>query len=234
MLVSIVFKLFRKLISQVFKTQVYFSNPSIINSISIKIHVKLESVHKRKPRKTWNTAWVAQMETTKRGTTLHCHHTPSWPTLVIDQDLERKSTTRMKKPTQRPRELDFNRCRHHLGDLFGCLCGLGFVRKISLVWSLYFLSSWVSDFDLSLFFVFVFGFLCLIFLCFFVFMGVVVWSFSVFCLMACVRFCVSSFDFWVFVELEFYRLKFHVNFDTNQVYDTWFVTMSSSLKHSKC
>ena len=165
MLVSIVFKLFRKLISQVFKTQVYFSNPSIINSISIKIHVKLESVHKRKPRKTWNTAWEAQMETTKRGTTLHCHHTPSWPTLVIDQDLERKSTTRMKKPTQRPRELDFNRCRHHLGDLSGCLCGLGFVRKISL---------------------------------FFVFMGIRLWSFSVFCL----RVWVSLFDISLFFCLH--------------------------------
>ena len=52
LLVSIVSKLFKKLTSRVFKTRVYYSNSSITYSISMKIHVELESVrlkfHKRK------------------------------------------------------------------------------------------------------------------------------------------------------------------------------------------
>ena len=112
----------------------------------------------------------------------------------------------MKKPTQRPPELDFNHRRHcHLGliSLVCCFClrGLGFVRKISLVWSICFLSSWIYGFDLSLFFVFlfwvslffVFVFWVSLFFCLCEFHGLI----FVFCLFACVRLCVSSSDFWV-------------------------------------
>ena len=44
LLVSIVSKLFRKLTSQVLETQFYCSNSSITELISMKIHVKIESV----------------------------------------------------------------------------------------------------------------------------------------------------------------------------------------------
>ena len=132
--------------------------------------------------------------------TLHCYRIPSWPTLVIDQDPERKSTTRMKKPTQRPQKLDFNCCPRHLVliSLVCCFClrGLGFVRKISLFFV--FMGFWVWSFSVFC----LCGFLYLIFLCFFVFVG-----FMVFCLFACVHLCVWSFDLWVF-----YRLEFPMNF----------------------
>ena len=52
LLVSIVSKPFKKLTSRIFKTQVYCNNSSITYSISMKIHVELESVrlkfHKRR------------------------------------------------------------------------------------------------------------------------------------------------------------------------------------------
>ena len=49
---SIVSKLFRKLTSQ---DWVHYSNSSIKDLISMKIHIELESFHKRKPKnqKTW-------------------------------------------------------------------------------------------------------------------------------------------------------------------------------------
>ena len=160
---------------------------------------------------------------------------PEGPT-VIDQDLERKSTTRMKKPTQRPRELDFNRCCHHLGliSLVCCFClrGLCFIRKISLVWSLYFLSSWVFGFDFSLFIVFMFWVslfdLSLFDLCGFL------------CFFACLLLYVFVFEVLIsglsFVELESHRLKFNVNFTKIEfvilelLQWTWVAIVNSILK----
>ena len=149
---------------------------------------------------------------------------PEGPT-VIDQDLERKSTTRMKKPTQRPRELDFNRCCHHLGliSLVCCFClrGLCFIRKISLVWSLYFLSSWVFGFDFSLFIVFMFWVslfdLSLFDLCGFL------------CFFACLLLYVFVFEVLIsglsFVELE---SQVQCEFHRNWVCDTRVATMNLS------
>ena len=143
---------------------------------------------------------------TKCGTTLHCYHTPSWPTLVIDQDPERKSTTRMKKPTQRLEELDFNHYCRHLGSitLVCCFClrGLGFVRKISLFFV--FMGFWIWSFWVWSFSVFCLrGFLYLIFLCFFV-----SWFFACLLVYVCVfqvliyGFSIDSSSQWIFIEIK--------------------------------
>ena len=177
-----------------------------------------------------NTTWKAQMEN---------FGDRSRPRM-IDQDPKRKSTTRMKKPTHRLQELHLNCRRHHLVliSLVCCFClrGLGFIRKIYLVWSLCFLSSWVSGFDLSLFFCLrVLGF-CLIFLCF-VFLSSWVSWFDLCFLLVCLCMFVC-FKFWFLgylVELKSHRLDFFdINFHRNRVCDTWFATVNSSHKYLRC
>ena len=143
---------------------------------------------------------------TKRGTTLHCYRTPSWPTLIIDQDPERKSTTRMKKPTQRPESL-ISIATAAAPTWVWSLC---FVVFVFVVWvllerPLYFLSSWVSGFDISLFFVFVgFSIIFLFFLSLWV-----SWFFACLLVYAYVfqvliyGFSTNSSSKWIFIEIEF-------------------------------
>ena len=68
LLVSIVSKLFRKLTSQVLETQFYCSNSSITKSISMKIHVKIESVRLEfhKNTKTKKQRKIKQRDQTKK------------------------------------------------------------------------------------------------------------------------------------------------------------------------
>ena len=123
---------------------------------------------------------------------------PEGPT-VIDQDLERKSTTRMKKPTQRPRELDFNRCCHHLGliSLVCCFClrGLCFIRKISLVWSLCFCLHGFLGLIFLCLLSSCFGFLYLIFLCL-IFVGFFVFLLVCFFMFLCLKFWFLGYLLW--------------------------------------